>query len=104
MDEVRAAADQLDKSLHETMREALRIGLADLKRINYDISGAVLDAISKPVPLAVNQGEGTPIVKAAHLFGHTTPASSSKAAEQHATGTDGEAKSKKVTYRSGRKK
>lgn len=60
--------------------------------------------ISKPVPLTVNRGEATPIVKAAHLFRHTTPVSSTKVADQLVSGTDSKVKSKKVTYRSGRKK
>lgn len=60
--------------------------------------------ISKPVPLAVNRGEATPIVKAAHLFRHTTPESTSKVAEQPETGTESKANSKRVTYRSGGKK
>ena len=36
------AKAELDLSLHDTMREAMKIGLADLESIGYDTAGAVV--------------------------------------------------------------
>lgn len=36
LDDLAHAAEQLDLSLHDTMRKCLKIGLAELERINFD--------------------------------------------------------------------
>jgi hypothetical protein len=42
------AANQLDLSLHDTMRQCMKIGLADLKAINYDIASTISNAAHRP--------------------------------------------------------
>jgi DNA-binding MurR/RpiR family transcriptional regulator len=46
---IEEAARMTSLSKADVMRLAMRIGFEDLRRINYDIAGAVLDA-AKPVP------------------------------------------------------
>jgi predicted DNA-binding protein len=46
---IEEAARLTGMSKADVMRLAMRIGFEDLRRINYDIAGAVLDA-AKPVP------------------------------------------------------
>jgi hypothetical protein len=41
------AADELELSLHDTMRQCMKIGLEDLKRCNYNLAGAIVDQAHK---------------------------------------------------------
>lgn len=41
---IELAAEKLGLSKQDTMREAMKLGLAHYERINWDIQGAVLDA------------------------------------------------------------
>ena len=52
---IEEAARMTSLSKADVMRLAMRIGFEDLRRINYDIAGAVLDA-AKPSP-----GERKPV-------------------------------------------
>ncbi len=48
---IEEAARMTSLSKADVMRLAMRIGFEDLRRINYDIAGAVLDAAKPAVPV-----------------------------------------------------
>ncbi len=47
VDDLKQAAKQLDLSLHDTIRKCLRIGLAELERIDFDEVKLLIDSKSK---------------------------------------------------------
>lgn len=50
------AANQLDLSLHDTMRQCMKIGLEDLRRCDYDLAGAVVtQAHAQEIPLYLRE-------------------------------------------------
>lgn len=52
---IEEAARLTGMSKAEVMRLAMRIGFEDLRRINYDIAGAVLDAAKPAAPIERKQ-------------------------------------------------
>lgn len=59
VEELTAAGKELELSLHDTIRQCLKIGLEDLRRIDYDLASVVVDgaALTKP---AVQRGRKSP--------------------------------------------
>lgn len=56
---VEDVAHRMHRSKQDIMRMAMEVGLEDLKRINYDITAAIVDAVerTKVVPLAAALAE-----------------------------------------------
>lgn len=51
LERVQVVADALGMSVADTMRLSMRIGLEDLKRVDYDLAQLVVDAAHKRPPV-----------------------------------------------------
>jgi hypothetical protein len=51
MERVQSVAESLGMSVADTIRLATRVGLEDLKRVNYDLAQLVVDAVHKRPPV-----------------------------------------------------
>lgn len=76
MEELNAASSELDMQLHETMRQAMKVGLEDFRRIGYQLAGAVVDAAKTPQHQEISEAISSATI--AHL---PPPPELSRAAE-----------------------
>lgn len=59
MSDLDAAKEELELSLHDTMRQSMKVGLEMLKRCDYDLASTVVDAGSKIIQYSTNTEDQT---------------------------------------------